>query len=308
MNTEFLTYNDYGKKTFAAVIQKIERIKKTRRSGKLRSLKLGLKGSTDPKQIENRLSQKGIGIYEFHLVEDDLFGEGLKNLESAILKLREREIRVYLHHPMAIQGKLLHINDSLSVAGDFLKLSTRILVDICERYDCYAVVHWNYGRLENQMIVEHEVADKKSLIHTISRTIDFDEKYGKGRILWENGIRGVGAFRNDFTLANLIVDTPLKLCFDVSHAFISLGGDNDALYKTVELLQNHVRYYHVVDSLGERHDSLTVGHGRIDFPRILPFILEKDYIYEIMLADQEDCREMVESHRVVEEMARERFE
>lgn len=269
----------------------------------MRSLKLGLKGSTDPKQIENRLSQKGIDIYEFHLLEDDLFGARLKNLESAISRLREQGIRVYLHHPMAIQGKLLHINDKISIAGDFFKLTTRILVDICERYDCYTVVHWNYGRLQNQMVVEQEVADKKSLIHTISRTIDFDERYGNGRILWENGVRGVGAFRNDYTLANLIVDTPLKLCFDVSHAFISLGGDSDALFKTMELIQDQICYYHVVDSLGVKHDSLIVGHGRIDFPRILPFILEKDYIYEIMLADHEDCWEMVESHRVMEWLA-----
>ncbi|KGR76399.1 sugar phosphate isomerase/epimerase family protein [Ureibacillus manganicus] len=265
----------------------------------MKSFKLGLKGSSDPKQIENRLSQEGIEIYEFHLVEDDLFGARLKHLESSIAKLKEHGVRVYLHHPMAIQGKWLHINDENSIAADFFKLSTRILVDICERFDCYVVVHWNYGMLQNnQLVVEQEVPDKKSLIQTIARTIAYDERYGKGRILWENGIRGVGAFRNDFALANLIVDTPLKLCFDVSHGFISMNGDNESLFKTIELLQNQICYYHVVDSMGKTHDSLMIGQGEIDFRRILPFILEKDYIYEIMLGDNEDCWEMVESHRV----------
>ncbi|CAM5185164.1 Sugar phosphate isomerase/epimerase OS=Ureibacillus acetophenoni OX=614649 GN=SAMN05877842_104190 PE=4 SV=1 [Ureibacillus acetophenoni] len=266
----------------------------------MKSFKLGLKGSTDPKQIENRLSQKGIDIYEFHLVEEDLFGDRIHELERAILRLKVQGVKVYLHHPMKCHEQILHINDEISKAADFFILSTRILVDLCERYDCYVVVHWNYGRKNS--LPEPDVAEKKSLIHTISRTIQFDEKYGKGRILWENGVRGVGAIRKDMYLANLIVDTQLKLCFDVSHAFISLNGDNDILFKTIELLQHQIHYYHVVDSMGINHDSLMIGQGMIDFPQILPFILEKDYIYEIMLSDNLDCREMMESHRIFKEL------
>nr|WP_198044841.1 sugar phosphate isomerase/epimerase [Lysinibacillus timonensis] len=269
----------------------------------MKALKLGLKGSTAPRQIENRLAQKGIDIYEFHLVEDDLFGKRLKELEFAIMKLKENGVKVYLHHPMRFQGIWLHINDETSITSDFYKLSTRILVDLCERYDCYVVVHWNYGILKNESVVEHEISDKKSLLHTINRTIQFNEKYGKGRILWENGTKGIGAYRKDFILANLIVGTPLKLCFDISHAFISLNGDNNLLYKTIRMLQNNIHYYHVVDSKGKFHDSLVVGNGLIDFPRILPFILEQNYIYEIELANYLDCKEMLESHRVMKEIA-----
>lgn len=252
-------------------------------------------------QVKDRLQQEGIDIYEIHLQEDDLFGQKYKELEQLIRDIQAKGVKVYLHHPMTIQGQTLHVNASNSMRSDYFNLTTRMLVELCEKHDIYVVVHINYGsdkisQGKHDELEEPEYADKNSYIQTVSNMLSIDRKIGKGRILWENGIVGVGAYREDLMLAEIMGGTELKLCFDVSHAFISLHGNNEKLKQTMDILEDNIAYFHVVDSMGEIHDSLVIGEGNIDFPNLYNQVIEKDYIYEIGLKNFNDCSEMVESH------------
>lgn len=261
--------------------------------------KLGLKGSSSPGQILNRLAQPDINIYEFHLVEDDLFGDKRIELERWIQFMRDQGIQVYLHHPSSINGVELDVMATDSIMASYFELSTRIIVELCETYDCYTVIHWNYSEFSND---EHRAGRKKNQ-HTkdnleglLARTQDIDTRLGKGRILWENSIAILGTYLSDFSWAEMLAETDINLIFDISHAFISLKGDNDALERTVRTLRHNIKYFHVVDSMGETHDSLPLGQGLIDFKRLKPYITEKNYIYEVGLTNIHDCTQMVDSH------------
>lgn len=206
---------------------------------------------------------------------------------------------MYLHHPSSINGELLHINAKDSIRASYFELSTRIIVDLCETYDIYTVVHWDYSTPENLEANRQgqENPFTESEYHSLlERTLAFDRVIGQGRILWENSTVGIGAYRNDFQWAEMVAHTDLNLILDISHAFISLKGNNDDLERLMHLLKDNVKYFHVVDSMGKTHDSLPIGQGGIDFARIKPFITPHNYIYEVGLSDIHDCTEMVESH------------
>jgi hypothetical protein len=48
--------------------------------------------------------------------------------------------------------------------------------------------------------------------------------------------------------------------------------------------------------MGLEHDSLPLGQGRIDWKIVKPFVLGKDFIFEINLSgDHIDCTPMVDS-------------
>ncbi|MGT2636904.1 hypothetical protein ACVRWL_03700 [Streptococcus ratti] len=62
-------------------------------------------------------------------------------------------------------------------------------------------------------------------------------------------------------------------------------------------LKNHIVHYHLVDSNGQEHDSLSLGQGSTDWKRIVPLLNPKaTSIYEIDLADMLDPKEQLESH------------
>lgn len=233
------------------------------------------------------------------MLEDDLFGQKRKDLERWIRWMKHQGLNVYIHHPQDINGGLLHINSKESIIGSYFELSTRILVEISEKYDCYTVVHWNYGadkKVQHQEIPVKESYSMSEIEFLVEKTEEIDRHIGKGRILWENPSAGIGAYRDDFVLAELIAQTSLSLTFDTSHAFISLKGNNNKLEDTIKLLEHNIAYYHVVDSMGLVHDSLPLGDGRIDFARLKPYIIEKDFIYEIDIKNINDAREAVASH------------
>ena len=65
-----------------------------------------------------------------------------------------------------------------------------------------------------------------------------------------------------------------------------------------EHLKNNIVHYHLVDSMGKTHDSLTLGTGKIDWAAVLPRLnTAATSIYEINLKNQNDCREQLESHK-----------
>ena len=126
---------------------------------------------------------------------------------------------------------------------------------------------------------------------------------GKDYIMFENGISKLYSYGNpDFD--HLLAEKGYPLAYDISHAFIYLHGDNEALQQSLKTLKDHIVHYHLVDSLGETHNSLTLGHGKIDWAKALPLFNETaSIIYEINLKDLTNPVEQLESHAYLKQIA-----
>ena len=82
-----------------------------------------------------------------------------------------------------------------------------------------------------------------------------------------------------------------------------MQGDQNAFLQSLATLREHVVHYHLVDSMGLKHDGLQLGTGKIDWARVLPLLNpDASSIYEIQLADQNDAREMIASHRYLTQL------
>ncbi|VEI59779.1 xylose isomerase-like protein [Streptococcus mutans] len=70
-------------------------------------MRLGLKSSADPDQMESRLKYQP-SVYEFYTSEHDLTKEGLSRLEQGIRRVKDAGIRdIILHHPVFYRGEML---------------------------------------------------------------------------------------------------------------------------------------------------------------------------------------------------------
>lgn len=284
-------------------------------------LKLGLKGSTMKEQFFNRINSNP-DIYEFHLNEDDLFGEKLKTLKSKMQLLKDLGIDIYIHQPMSISNEYLHMNKKNCIEEDYLKLTTRIIVQLCKEFNAKCVIHINYGVRTDKYQSESIYSTEEQYKEAVKNTIDFLDEFDKERkyILIENGCMGVGAYRKDMILAQLLKEENIRLCIDISHLAISLNDIeginkefyteedykelNDYILKTVSFLKDKTDYYHVVDSKAHHgmHDSLELGKGVIDFKQLRSYFEEKPYIYEVGLRDFKDCQEMIDSHNYLKNL------
>lgn len=270
-------------------------------------MKLGLKCSISDSQFYERLSNFP-DIIEFHLNEDDLFGNNRKILESRIEECLDNDIKVYLHQPMKICGDFLNVMAIEPLRIHYLELTTILLKDICLKYGIKCIIHMNYGTLKREYEMYNKELDVELIYNNLLNiTLDFLDRHDKDRefILIENSINGWGSYKEDLILAKLLSETDIRLCLDTSHAFISFDnltaeGKNNSLLETLKILNNNIDYYHVVDSSclvnPKIHDSLNLGVGLIDWNLIKEYIINKDYIYEVGLINQENCIEMVESH------------
>lgn len=265
--------------------------------------KLGLKTNIKDIDVRDRIEYEP-DLVELHLVEGDLFGDGLVQLEKVIKRIQYTGAKVYLHHPMRVHGMYLNVNAKDNIQGDFFKLSTRILVEIAKRYDLKIVVHFSYDNSERGGVELEEPyeCDIMLLEETVQNAVIIDKEIGCGRLLWENSDVGVGSYGKDLVFARLVLQSKLRLCIDISHLFLSVKGDNEELQRILNLLEPSIDYFHFVDSMGEEHDGLILGEGKVDIPKIVDMVLSHDYIYEICLRNNRFCNEMIESHKNILEM------
>ncbi|WP_052352749.1 sugar phosphate isomerase/epimerase family protein [Neobacillus dielmonensis] len=251
-------------------------------------LRLGLKCSYEPEQLNDRLKYNP-DIIELHLYEDDLFGEKRQLLENTISMLKTKGIQVFLHHPTKYHGSYLDINHEQEEDYLYFHLSTRILADICKTYSIQCVIHPHY-------ILTRTCEINKENTENVRNEINKILSYGRNIFLWENSINGVFTAQNPNWFEEVVKPLNLPLTYDISHAFISFKGNNDLLINQIKQLDTHIQYFHVVDSEGKRHDGLPLGAGRIDWKPIIPYLLTRPYIYEIVLKDRTNASEMVDSH------------
>lgn len=251
-------------------------------------LKLGLKCSYYPEQLYDRLRYKP-EIIELHLNEDDLFGDKRKQLENTISMILSQGLDVYLHHPSKYNERHLDIFHEQKEDYLFYHLTTRILADICLSHSIKCVIHPHYRLTPTSTINK---VNNDNMVQEIEQILC----YGKDVFLWENSIYGLFTAQNPNWFEDIVRPLNLPLAYDISHAFISFRGDNRLLLEQIEKLDSYIQYFHVVDSEGQKHDGLQLGTGMINWEPILPFLLNRPYIYEINLKDITDAVEMYESH------------
>ncbi|WP_172250646.1 TIM barrel protein [Saccharibacillus deserti] len=245
-----------------------------------------LKGGIDDKSFNNRLDYDP-EIVELYLTEQDMANTEL--IRQRVRELRRRGIGAYMHHPSKYRGAYLDISSEEPGMYRFYRESTAELLEICRQEGSKCVIHAHYVGMGGAP------ADRASSIR-LREAIGAIPGYDSGLLLWEDSTEGLFCYSNPHLIDEVIVPLKLPLNVDVSHTFIGFRGDNDKLCEVLERTAPYARYYHLVDSMGERHDSLPLGSGRIDWKRVKPFVEGKDYIFEINLSgDHTDCSPMVES-------------
>ena len=115
--------------------------------------------------------------------------------------------------------------------------------------------------------------------------------------LWEDTIQGIFSAENPYLWEEIVQPLDLSLNIDISHSFISLNGNNDALHRHLDRYHSFAKYYHLVDSNGEFHDALPLGNGKIDWPMVKSYVQDTDFIFEVDLKQNNylDCKMMIES-------------
>lgn len=247
-----------------------------------------LKSSLHPQQIQNRL-QYAPEILELHIKEEDLHNPD--EIVKAIRDLKSKGVRVYLHHPMKYKGIYLDIISSNQEIRDFYDWSSQELAAICEKENIKCITHTHY------VLSECSVYKDKKKRTEVRKRIEDILHLNAQCFLWEDTIKGIFSAENPFLLSEIIQPLNLPLTIDISHAFIALKGDNHQLKRHLDAFHTYADYFHIVDSMGEKHDALPLGKGKIDWQMVKPYIEEKDFVFEIDLKGSNylDCTPMIES-------------
>ena len=260
-------------------------------------MQLGLKASTNEEQIDNRL-QHHPDVFEFHMTADDFTPAGWSHFEQMVAKVQAVVPHVVFHHPMKFNGLRMELcvnKLAYPQLYDFVMNSSKQLIAYAKTVGAVALIHGGYGLHPG----EHNFATDWPDLATaqkvvLGRMVEFAAS-APDNVVFENSLLPVFAY-GDPAFENRLLALQLPLAYDVSHAFIYCHGDNNKLIASMRHLRPFVRHYHLVDSLGKRHDSLVLGQGEINWRRVVHAMNSNaTSIYEINLADQWDCQEMLAS-------------
>lgn len=250
-------------------------------------IKNRMKCAVNDIQVKDRLTYNP-EIIEFHLVLSDIYGEGRKKLEKTIKYIQKQGIKVYLHHPMQIEGSYIHILDPDLKRREGYKEIAKTMVEISKKFGVKTVIHCNYVELKGIEEGYETTIELKEAIEEVLR-------YGREYLLWEDSAAGLFSYHNPYLIDEVILPLALPLVLDISHTFIALEGDNQKTLEVVERTSHLTEYYHVVDSMGLQHDGLELGVGLVNWQALKPYIEEKDFIFEPVLNDKNSAIEMKRS-------------
>lgn len=259
---------------------------------------LGLKGSSDRVQIDDRL-QHHPAVYEFFTAASDFTTDGYRRLYDAVQYVQSQGIsQIVLHHPMKFGN---HHSDVVAPERyypdlyRFIETTTEQLIRLGHDLNVQVLVHGGYSGPEVEHMVDlypSVAAARQAVYHRLDRFADA----GGEQIMFENSIAPVFAYGHP-NQEDEILAHHYRLAFDTSHCFIELHGDNAGLQRSLRHLAPAVVHYHLVDSMGQTHDSLPLGKGKVDWAPVLPLLNPAaTSIYEINLRDQTNCQEQLASH------------
>ena len=266
---------------------------------------LGLKGSSSREQIDDRLRYQP-QVYEFFTAANDFTPAGYQHLREAIQYVQSRGVRhIVLHHPMSFgedHADVVAPEKDYPKLYRFIEKTTTQLLRLADDLDVQVLVHGGYAG----PTVEHMVAlypSVQAARDAVYQRLDRFARAGGDHIMFENSIAPVFAY-GDPAQEDEILAHHYRLAFDTSHCFIELHGYNQGLQASLSHLAPDVVHYHLVDSLGQTHDSLTLGTGKIDWAGVLPRMNpQASSIYEINLHDQGNCQEQLASHAYLSRLA-----
>ncbi|WP_208421987.1 TIM barrel protein [Latilactobacillus fragifolii] len=266
-------------------------------------MRLGLKAGIDDRQIADRMQYQPT-YFEFHLTAEDVTPTGLARLREKIRYVRSQQVeRIIVHHPMNFEGH--HIELSMNEASSptryrFLWQSTLDLLQLAKAEDVQLLVHGSYDDPIEELTVGY--GNITETIRVLFKRLDYLQRIGGQNIMFENSISPIFYYGNPI-FDQVIFDKGYRLAFDTSHCFIKLQGNQTAFLQSLATLRAHVVHYHLVDSMGLKHDGLPLGTGKIDWQQVLPLLnSDASSIYEVQLADQNDAREMIASHRYLTQL------
>ncbi|MCH5463024.1 TIM barrel protein [Lactobacillus sp. LC28-10] len=257
---------------------------------------LGLKASTSLEQINERLQYKP-SVFEFYTDAHDMTTNGLAHLEEMVKYVQSTGIRhIVIHHPMAYD----HHHNEVGVSAlkdpagyQFMMSSADALIELAIKLNVQVLIHGGYS---DKDAVINAFGDLETARKVIFARLDYFQNIGGHHVMFENSISPTFDY-GDEEIEEAVIAHHYRLCYDISHAFIVLHGDNDKLVKSIAHLAIQTVHYHFVDSMGLQHDSLQLGKGKIDWQQVMKVVNPKaTNIYEIDLEDQNDSREMRASH------------
>ena len=269
----------------------------------MKNIDLGLKASSDEQQIADRLKYHP-NVFEFYTSETDFSRDGLKKLAYAIDQAKDSDVKqVILHHPMRYQEyftELLTPEDKLPQLYRFIEQSSLDLLQLGFDKDVQVLIHGSYSRQTNEFLALYP--NLSAAEEYVYQRLDHFQELGKEHVMFENSISPI-FYYGDAKIDDYILAKNYRLAFDTSHCFIKWRGDNEKLVAALTHLRENVVHYHLVDSLGATHDSLEVGKGKIDWQRVLPLLNENaTNIFEIVLKDQNDASEQVNSYKYLQNL------
>ncbi|MBM6411458.1 TIM barrel protein [Lacticaseibacillus paracasei] len=266
-------------------------------------MQLGLKAGTDIVQIRDRLRYHP-DVFEFFLTENDFSENGWYHLREMTKLVHKSVDHIIFHQPMTWHGWRTGLSVNERVHPDLYRFvieSSMRLIAYAQEVGALALIHGTYDSFNYNYI-----KDWNSLM--VSRTVCLGRmcqisQMGGNNVVFENGIDQIFAY-GDPSFENLLLKLKLPLAYDISHTFIMVNGNNDKLMASLNHLASLIKHYHIVDSMGGKvHDSLTVGHGKIDWERVVPRMNDTaSSIFEINLQNHSHCKEMLESYRYLQQV------
>ena len=246
-------------------------------------------------QINERL-QYHPSVFEFYTDEHDMTKNGLTHLAEMIKYVQSTGVRdIVIHHPMAYDHHHNEVGVSALKDPDsykFMMGSADALIELAIKLNVQVLIHGGYSDKE---AVINAFGNLKTARKVIFARLDYFQNLGGNHDVWKFHLTSFDY--GDEEIEKEVISHHYRLCYDISHGFIVMHGDNDKLVKSIERLAPQTVHYHFVDSMGEHHDSLQLGKGKIDWQRVMKVVNPKaTNIYEIDLADQNDSREMRASH------------
>lgn len=264
---------------------------------------LGLKASTSASQIKDRL-QYHPDVFEFFTDENDFTTEGLKCLAYDIEWVKsEATDKIVLHHPMKYRGTATEIIAPERRCPNlyaFVEQSALDLLQLADDHEVQVLIHGAYAR-QTQHFIEMYASFAEAEAAAFARLDHFQELGGR-HVMFENSISQLFAYGLPAD-EEKIKEHHYRLAFDTSHCFIKVKGNNNALMTSLNNLKDQIVHYHLVDSLGQKHDSLPVGQGNINWQEVVPLLNpQATNIFEIQLANEDDAAEQVASYQYLKEL------
>lgn len=230
---------------------------------------IGLKSSTNPKQLKTKLKHKP-RILELHTERADFY-ENYSGLKKTITSLKKQGIILWLHQPI-IQNPRLDLTNFGSTHPIYRKM-----LRLAEQFDVNLTIH------------PSNAAPSETPLDTIIKNIrSFNKHYDK--TYFENSFEGTFIYKEEILRA--IKESALKnFCIDISHALCHYGNDGTVkMIKNIQQLCN--TYFHVNDYRQDDSDSL-YDKSNVDLKRILPLITKG--VIEVRDHDPNNPKDMISS-------------